>query len=102
MNSRHYWIERAIARKVLREGTGLAVDQMTDEALVKRLAVQLEAAWSAILAADGANVPLARALWEIRAIWLETQHRGAQLALFDDCHDSGKYVATAELAGYVD
>lgn len=82
MSSPSVWRDRQICRNIRRDGTGLVPERMTDEALVKRLMVQVGAITAWWDQHDLTDVPLARAVTELSRITSEMRAREHQLTLF--------------------
>jgi hypothetical protein len=80
-SSSGYYRNRNICRKIAREGTGLAVDRMTEAALWDRLDRQLSLLVTLVFEGDPSNPTIARAAWEADAIRAELFMRGHQLDL---------------------
>lgn len=80
--SSDYYRRRAIAKKIMREGTGLQPALMTDKHLMLRLRshCMMMLSW---MEEENITVPeLARAAWEADAIACELDVREHQLSLF--------------------
>lgn len=76
-----YYRDRAICRKIAREGTGLAVDRMTTKQLHDAIAAHSTLIRQRVEELDGADVRLARAAAELDDICSELIIRGVQLTL---------------------
>ena len=75
-----YWKQRNTCQKILREGTGLAVERMTATALAKRMERHCDYLCAYLAAETITSAELARCAVEIREIAWEQQHRQIQLA----------------------
>lgn len=80
-HSTAYFRDRNICRKIMKNGTGLAVDYMEVTALQDRLRHHLGLLTAHVWESDTSNVSLARAAWEIEAITDELFNRKEQLKL---------------------
>jgi hypothetical protein len=83
-SSSQYYRNRAICRKIMAEGTGLAVDRMTIRALHVRLQQQAAMILTYVAEQDVSSPPLARAAWELDALSAEIYLRGVQLTFLPD------------------
>lgn len=80
-SSSQYYRNRAICRKIMAEGTGLAVDRMSTRQLHVRLQEQAALILTYVAEQDVSSPPLARAAWELDALSAEIFLRGVQLTL---------------------
>lgn len=76
--SRSYYVDRAITRKIVHEGTGLRVRPMTSEGLWLRAKRHAMTVCERTLAANVASPELARAAVELLLILDELEERDQQ------------------------
>jgi hypothetical protein len=82
--SRSYYRDRAICRKIMKEGTGLCVEYMPTSVLSARLSAHASLLKRYIEDQGLAQPAVVRAAWELEEIAGEVFLRGHQLQLFDD------------------
>lgn len=86
MGSSYYYRNRAICRKIIREGTGLACDRMETDLLEQRLRGHLSMLVAYVSDSEISNIELVRAIVQVDEITTELdarRHLELQMSFFE-------------------
>lgn len=78
---RSYYVDRAITRKIVKDGTGLRPEKMATQALWRRVHAHSMTVCERLLDGNVSSPPLARAAIELLDCLQELEMRGVQLTL---------------------